>query len=117
MGKGEQQEFFIPLHGDFFFSAFLNTLTQKVHASGEFAEETAFFFRYRNGKIAPCKLLGDIAQPAERHDDMPPDIIQKTDHQHKQRTQYTVDCRKAGLSVSDNILHTIQRFAHKVHGL
>ena len=106
MGKGEQQEFSVPLHRDFFFAAVLDTLTQKIHAPCEFTEETAFFFRNRNSEIAPCKLLWNIGQPVKRHDDMLPNIMQKTNHQYKQRTQYAVYCRNAVLSVPDGVFDT-----------
>ena len=40
-----------------------------------------------------------------------PDIIQKTNQQQKQRTQYTINRRNAVLSIPDNILNTVKRSA------
>ena len=111
MGKGEQQEFFILLHRNLFFAAVFDALTQEVHSPCEFTEKTAFFFGYRHGKIALCKLLRNITQPVERYDDMSADIIQKTCQQQEQRTQYTVYRSNAILPVPDGIFNTIKRFA------
>ena len=111
MGKGEQQEFFILLHRNLFFAAIFYALTQEVNPPCEFAEKSAFFFGYRHGKIALCKLLRNITQPVERCDDMSADIIQKTCQQQEQRTQYAIYRSNAILSVLDGIFNTIKRFA------
>ena len=70
---------------------------------------------YRDRKIAPCKLLRNIVQSAEWHNNMPPDIIQKTNDQQEQHTKYTVYNHDAVVSVSDNIFHTINSFISVFH--